>query len=200
MSTTTPLASKANTNRAKRKSAAAKSTGEPTFADILPQLASADIETRSKTADASAIRARRGEYAVVAIRAAYGETLVADEVQESLLSSGIAKGTVSKMVTVLRALQAGKITTANVNSLNGAYNLVKDIEKIEKGHSTPAPGVIPIGGTEPVTITPDDALSIILQSIKSAGDGDAVFKAAGAWITRFTTDVSALTKSVEEAE
>ena len=39
-------------------------------------------------------------------------------------------------------------------------------------------------------------MSLILDTIRAAGDPDAVFKAAGDWITRLTNEITALTRAV----
>ena len=47
----------------------------------------------------------------------------------------------------------------------------------------------------------DDAVALILEDISNAGGGDpdAVFKAAGEWITRLTNEISELTRTVGAA-
>ena len=175
---------------------------EPDFEQLSEQLAIADAKARSMAADAGQARAERSTVAVSAIKAAYREKVSTKEVRARLLAAGVLKGTVSKIVTVVGALNDRTIDISDVKSLNGAYSLVKTATAAPKITTTsgpitpePEPAATPV---KPVT--PEQALKIIIASIKAEKDPDKAFKLGGEWITRITNEITDALKSVEEEE
>jgi len=183
----------------------AKATIEPQFSKLVNQLSKADAASKSLSADSSAARAEKNAVAVVTIKAAYAERLDVESVRKALLDGGVLKGTVSKITTILSALRGRLIKPSDVKSLNGAYTIVKEIEKIEKAN-TVAPGGFNADGEpfavapEPVVATtPDEAFEVILNAIRSVTDADEAFTLAGEWITRFTNGVSEVLKDKDSS-
>ena len=176
--------------------------GEPDFITLSAALAAADARARSSAADAGAARAERSTVAVQAIKAAFREVLNGENVRDDLLKAGVLKGTVSKIVTVLNALKEGVITATDVKSLNGAYNLVKSVRLAGTAAGPSAAPGVPFSAPTPAVVatTPDEAMSIIVNAIKSISDPDEAFKMGGEWITRVTNEISAALKSREDDE
>ena len=171
------------------------------FNNLVGELSTADALARSTSSDASQARASRSGLAVGVIGAAFSAEIPSRTVRESLLDGGVLKGTVSKIISILDALHGELITMGEVKSLNGAYTLQKERRTRPAAVITPSepettPATTPALPAKPTT--PDEAVAIILDAIKSAGNSDAVFKAAGEWITRITNDISALTRAVED--
>lgn len=164
------------------------------------QLAEAEAVSRYKSADATQARAAKSAAAVNLITTAHLQVVDPDELRETLLDAGILKGTVSKIVTVIYGLGTSLITLDDVKSLNGAYNAVKAAEAAAKAmlsaFSSPGGETLEAVPSSFITVTPDDALNIILHSIQKAGDADAVYRAAGDWIDKITNAISAVTRKV----
>lgn len=179
-----------------------KKAVEPTFADLVTDLASADAEARVTSANASESRERRSTVAVDAIKAAYTEKIDSEVVRETLLASSILKGTVSKIVTILDALRDHIISPGDISSLNGAYISVKAARAIAAGAVSTALSGVPFSTTAPpvVATTPEEALKIILDSIKSITDPDEQLKAVGEWITKTTNALTSLAKSITDGD
>lgn len=126
------------------------------------------------------------------------------KLRAEMISRGVAKGTASKINTVLAALYEGKIMPSDVRSLSSAYASVKALEKVAREAAAAAASsgaASPATATAPTLIappTPDEALDIILESIRTAGGGaeDAVFRAAGDWIDKITSAISDLTRNL----
>lgn len=176
-----------------------KTTTHTKFNNLVGELSTADALARSTSSDASQARASRSGLAVGVIGAAFSAAIPSRTVRESLLDGGVLKGTVSKIISILDALDRELITMGEVKSLNGAYTLQKERRTRPAAVITPSePEKTPALPVKPTT--PDEAVAIILDAIKSAGKPDAVFKAAGEWITRITNDISALTRAVEDDE
>lgn len=177
-----------------------KTAAEPTFSNLVTQLSAADTAARAASADSSAARERRSTIAVTTIKAAFSEKLDPEVVRTTLIDAGVLKGTVSKIVTVLRALEKRILAPEDVNSLNGAYNTVKMVEKIA---STPAPAPAEPFAVAPepvVATTPNEALEIIIASIKSITDPDEALKAGGEWMTKVTNAITVALKEITDAE
>lgn len=184
--------------KASKKRPKPRAEGEPSFEDLSVALAVADAKARATSADAGQARGERSTIAVSTIKAAYSETLTGESVRESLLGAGVLKGTVSKIVTVLTALQEGVISPVDVKSLNGAYNLVKQVR------ATTLAAAAALGGTGAPTVvtaapghvvTPEEALEVILLTITSEKDADKAFKLGGEWITKVTNAITAALKA-----
>lgn len=179
---------------------ATKKAVEPKFEGLAKDLATADAKARAASGDASQARAERSTIATDTIKAAYAEKIDANDVRTGLLGAGVLKGTVSKIVTILNALNASLLTTADVKSLNGAYSLIKQIEKTAAaaaaagttGATAPTPSVAV------VATTPDEALDIIIDAIRAETDLDKQFELAGIWMTKITDRITAVTKEHEE--
>jgi hypothetical protein len=97
---------------------------EPKFSELGPQLAQAEAIAKTKGADATAARAQKSSIAVSAIHAAVNEKIEPENVKNDLLFAGVLKGTVSKIVTVINAVNAGTLSLDDVVSLSGAYTAV----------------------------------------------------------------------------
>lgn len=179
-----------------------KKEPEATFGALAVELSAADAEARRTSADAGQARAKRSEVAVNTIKAAFREKLGHTGVRNDLLGAGVLKGTVSKIVTVLAALDAGTITPSDVKSLNAAYNLVKSVAAAAAG-TAPAPAS---GASTPGTpasagltaTTPEEALKIILHEITSQTDPDKAFEIGGKWITKVTNAITEILKKIDD--
>ena len=175
-----------------------KVTGEPTFADTAKSLASADAKARETGADANQAKAARSTAAVSAIRAAWHEKMAPEDVRSALLSVDVLKGTVSKIVTILTAMQAKTITLRDVKSLNGAYTLVKAAEVA--GRATATAGAAPSPAPAKSITTPEEALKLIIAVVTAEKDPDKALVLAGEWITKITNGLMAAAKESEEEE
>lgn len=176
---------------------------EPDFEQLTRDLAAADAAARSTSADASAARANRSDVAVSAIRAAFREGINPEDVRTDLLDAGVLKGTVSKIVTVLNALNDKILGVGDVKSLNGAYSTVKAVHKVSAGTSFAATGVpfaTTPSGPPVVATTPEEAMKVIVNAVKSVVDPDEAFKLAGEWITRITNQITAALKNREDED
>jgi hypothetical protein len=184
------------------KPAKGKKEPEESFADLAVDLSAADAKARATSADAGQARAERSTIAVSAIKAAFREKIDGSMVRRDLIDAGVLKGTASKIVTVLAALNDGTITPSDVKSLNGAYNLVKSVAAATAG--SPSVGVSSTGSTATVTApglgiaTPDEALKIILHEITSQTDPDKAFKIGGEWITKVTNAITEILKKIDD--
>lgn len=166
------------------------------FKRLTSELAEADLVARAATSDASAARERKSTVAVEAIHAAFKEKLSPEDVRTQLIDAGILKGTVSKIVTVLTALANTDLDIKNVNSLNGSYTLVKQIEaaKLSAATGGVAEGAAP---TPKAASTPKEALEIIIDAIKAAKDP---YAAASEWLTTVTNRITTLTAELADAD
>ena len=108
----------------------------------IAELANAEAEAKNANATSTAARAKKSSAAVGVIYAATG--LGADEksLRASLLGAGIPKGTVSKILTVIRADAEGKIDLWAIDkdktSLSGLYALATKGETVEGVETAPA--------------------------------------------------------------
>jgi hypothetical protein len=199
---------------ATKKSAAPATVTEPTFSDLTLDLAAADAKARITSADAGQARAERSSIAVHTIAAAFAEAIAPEVVRRELLDVGVLKGTVSKIVTVLSALNAGTIVSSDIKSLNGAYNLVKSASKAALAASRlamaaasatsatpwPAPAA-PAAPPEPKYATkPSEALEVIVEFVKAERDPDKAFKLGGEWITKVTNAITDALKSIGDGD
>lgn len=176
---------------------------EPKFETLVTDMSAADAEARSTSADATQARGKRSTVAVQTILAAHAEKIEAGAARKQLIEAGVLKGTASKIATILTALSNKTIKPSDVKSLNGAYSTVKAAEEAGRAAalgvsataaSTPAPA------PAVVATTPEAAMQVILDSIRKAGDPDAVFKSAGEWITKITNEISDLTRTFGAGE
>jgi hypothetical protein len=193
----------ANTAESTTKKPAAKRPAKVTdhqFEALATQLATAEQTAKARSADASQARADRQNLAVGAIKAAIAEKVDGAVVRSTLLGAGVLKGTVSKIVTVIDAINSGVLQVGDIKSLNGAYSLVKEAQRAAAEVKAGANTTVPQAATGPVqkigAQTPDEALKLILDAIKNAGSEDAVLKAASEWITKVTDGITKITSKV----
>ena len=169
---------------------------------LATELASIEAEVKLTSANLSQIRSNRQRSAVGVIQEAASLTSTSDpmpysEVRSTLLSHGILKGTVSKILTVVQAMNDGVISPSDVKSLNSGYAAVK---LALAAHPSPEPSSTTTASSAapghvcppPAPPTPDEALEVILHTIKTSGD---VFKAAGEWIEKVTNAISDVTRA-----
>ena len=167
------------------------------FATLAADLGIAEADTKAKTGDATAARNKKQTVATAAIKAAFSESVDTADVRAALLDAGVLKGTVSKITTVIDALVEGIIEVSSVESLNGAYNLVKKLRLIEKeaeylaAHPTAKPAKV----AAVVATTPGEALEILLSVIRDEPDVDEAFVLGGKLITKVTNAVTKITKA-----
>ena len=174
---------------------------------LATELASIEAEAKLTSANLSQIRSNRQRSAVGVIQEAVSLTALTtsggsgdmtySEVRGTLLSHGILKGTVSKILTVVQALNDGVISPSDVKSLNSGYAAVKLALAVHSSPepSSPEPSSSAAPGhvcPPPAPPTPDEALEVILHTIKTSGD---VFKAAGEWIEKVTNAISDVTRA-----
>lgn len=185
-----------------RAKTAKSASPEPSFSDLVTDLSIADFDARTASANASEARNKRSTIAVSTIHAAFREKHLADNVRAALLDGGVLKGTVSKIVTVLDALHAGIIVPVDVVSLNGAYTSVKAYYKAVAASGILTPGAVPYSTPVPATVatTPEDALQIIIDTVKSISDPEEAFRVGGEWMTRVTNGITDVLKSREDDE
>ena len=174
------------------------------FNAVALQLATADEKARVTSSDAGAARAERGFYAVQAIHAAVSEEKSVEDVRETLLDAGVLKGTVSKITTIVSAVMAGDLLLGQIKSLNGAYTAVKAASKGRIVGGGSAVGAIPLTyayPVEPVTVTtPDEALTLIIDTVKSITDPDEAYRVGGEWITKITNGITAALKAIDDGD
>lgn len=118
-----------------------KSTTEPTVTieSAILELASAEAEAKNVNAEASIVRAKKSSAAVGVIRVAHAGGYEEKSLRSGLLSAGVPKGTASKIITVLRAIDEGKITPTleEGSSLSGLYALATKSEAVDEVESAP---------------------------------------------------------------
>lgn len=176
-------------------------TPTTSFHDIVEALQRHDLAARSASADASQARTARNAVAVGVIKSALEEKVLHDRARRELLDRGILKGTVSKIITVLRAIEDGLMKVEDVKSLSGAYNQAKAARIAVSSPPATATATAPATASATIALAnADDAVALILEAISNAGGGDpdAVFKAGGEWITRLTNEISDLIRRVGE--
>ena len=191
---------------AKTPATKAASTTEPKFDTLVADLSKADAAARSASSDANQARNARNGVAVDTIRAAVRESLDPENVRTALVAGGVLKGTASKIGTILKAIEDKHIKLDEVKSLSGAYTAAKAarLAAVSAPFTAGAAATTAPAPTSTATVTmanADDAVALILEDISNAGGGDpdAVFKAAGEWITRLTNEISELTRTVGAA-
>lgn len=177
----------------------------PTFAEAANELATAESVAKSISADAGQARAVRSEKAIATILAAYRGAIPDDEIRNALLDAGVLKGTVSKIITIVNALQSRTIEPGDLKSLNGAYGLVKSVQSATAatiaGQSTNNTATAFAAPTPAVVATsPEEAMQIIVTAVLSVNDPDERFKLGGEWITKFTTKISDALNGASEGE
>jgi len=170
------------------------------FTDLAANLATAEAEAKTASADAGVARLKRSTVAVEAIKAAFAEKIAGEDIRKTLLDQGVLKGTVSKIVTIVNALNDGVLVTSDVKSLNGAYTTVIAHAAALRGASTATGGTIPTPTVVKGATTPEEAWALILDSIRAERDPDKQYKLGGEWITKATNEISDLLKNSEPEE
>lgn len=175
--------------------AMAPGSPEPTFADLTTELATAERESKGLSEDAKAAKAKRSTTAVQTIKAAYSEKVDHNDVRTDLLAAGVLKGTVSKIITILVALDSGVLYVKDVQSLNGAYTAVKTLT----GTGAAAVAATTTGKAAKVSAaTPDEAIKLIVDYLRSITDEPARFAEAGELMTKFTNAITDAMKEEDE--
>lgn len=137
-----------------------KTTKTPTAKTVdklILAFAEKDQIHRAKTADATQSRADRSAAAVELILTAQ-ETGACNSddattaFRAALLESGVLKGTVSKVISVIVAINEGRLDRSEVASLNGAWTLAKRRYE-ERSAALAALGAAAAAASLPVTIT-----------------------------------------------
>jgi len=171
---------------------------EPDFSALVGELSKAESLSKATRADATAATHEKQRVAVSTIKAAYSEKLDSKEVRRALLEGGVLKGTVSKIVQILDALNAKTITLADVKSLNAGYEATKSAAA---GAAAAARVTSPPPAPAPVKLhTPEDALAVIVAHIRAQKDADAQFKEAGVWLSKCTTTITELVKELDDSD
>lgn len=178
--------------------------------DLSSKLAAAESASKTASDDAKQARAQQQQSAVDIVKFLV-ETPPVDSVtgvahgdyvlRRLMLDEGVLKGTVSKILTVVAGISSGHIALSDVKSLNGSYTAVK---QALKHIATPATATspAPVPAPVPAEPTPEEAMKIIIKSIRNAGDKseEAVYQAASDWISRITEEISKVTRAVAEGE
>ena len=174
--------------------------------DLSSKLAAAESVSKTASDDAKQARAQQQQSAVDIVKflvetppidsvtgVAHGDYVL----RRLMLDEGVLKGTVSKILTVVNGINSGHIALSDVKSLNGSYTAVKQALK-----PSPAPATSPATPPTPAEPTPEEAMKIIIKSIRNAGDKseEAVYQAASDWISRITEEISKVTRAVAEGE
>ena len=180
--------------------------------DLSSKLAAAESASKTASDDAKQARAQQQQSAVDIVKFLV-ETPPVDSVtgvahgdyvlRRLMLDEGVLKGTVSKILTVVNGIKGGYIALSDVKSLNGSYTAVKQALKPSTAPATsPAPAPAPAPASAPAEPTPEEAMKIIIKSIRNAGDKseEAVFQAASEWIRRITEEISEVTRAVSLGE
>lgn len=177
--------------------------------DLSSKLAAAESASKTASDDAKQARAQQQQSAVDIVKFLV-ETPPVDSVtgvahteyvlRRLMLDEGVLKGTVSKILTVVQGINNGHIALSDVKSLNGSYTAVK--QALKHIATSTAPATAPAPAPEPVEPTPEEAMKIILKSIRNAGNKseEAVYQAASDWISRITEEISKVTRAVAEGE
>ena len=178
--------------------------------DLSIKLAAAESASKTASDDARQARAQQQQSAVDIVKflvetppidsvtgAAHGDYVL----RRLMLDEGVLKGTVSKILTVVNGINSGHIALSDVKSLNGSYTAVKQALK-HIAAPAPAPATSPAPAPAPAEPTPEEAMKIIIKSIRNAGDKseEAVYQAASDWISRITEEISKVTRAVAEGE
>ena len=178
--------------------------------DLSSKLAAAESASKTASDDAKQARAQQQQSAVDIVKFLV-ETPPVDSVtgvahgdyvlRRLMLDEGVLKGTVSKILTVVVGISEGHIALSDVKSLNGSYTAVKQALKHIAAPAT-SPATSPAPPPAPVEPTPEEAMKIIIKSIRNAGDKseEAVYQAASDWISRITEEISKVTRAVAEGE
>ena len=178
--------------------------------DLSSKLAAAESASKTASDDAKQARAQQQQSAVDIVKflvetppidsvtgVAHGDYVL----RRLMLDEGVLKGTVSKILTVVNGINSGHIALSDVKSLNGSYTAVKQALKHIAATAT-SPATSPAPAPVPAEPTPEEAMKIIIKSIRNAGDKseEAVYQAASDWISRITEEISKVTRAVAEGE
>ena len=179
--------------------------------DLSGKLAAAESASKTASDDAKQARAQQQQSAVDIVKflvetppidsvtgVAHGDYVL----RRLMLDEGVLKGTVSKILTVVNGINSGHIALSDVKSLNGSYTAVKQALKHIATSTAPATSPAPATPATPAEPTPEEAMKIIIKSIRNAGDKseEAVYQAASDWISRITEEISKVTRAVAEGE
>ena len=176
--------------------------------DLSSKLAAAESASKTASDDAKQARAQQQQSAVDIVKflvetppidsvtgVAHGEYVL----RRLMLDEGVPKGTVSKILTVVSGINSGHIALSDVKSLNGSYTAVKQaLKHIATTSTATATSPAPV----PAEPTPEEAMKIIIKSIRNAGNKseEAVYQAASEWISRITEEISKVTYAVARGE
>ncbi len=178
--------------------------------DLSSKLAAAESVSKTASDDARQARAQQQQSAVDIVKflvetppidsvtgVAHGDYVL----RRLMLDQGVLKGTVSKILTVVAGIKGGHIALSDVKSLNGSYTAVKQALKHIAAPAT-ATATSPAPAPAPAEPTPEEAMKIIIKSIRNAGNRseEAVFQAASEWIRRITEEISEVTRAVSLGE
>ena len=233
MASATATPSKSSTTKAAKQPVTPPQPKEPTAAQVAARekaladftrvadaLAAADAAVQIAGNESKQASAARASLATDALNAAIKAKLDTDTIRATLSKAQVLKGTVSKIVTVASAVQAGKISTADFKSLFEAYTKVSLANRIEKVNAFNAAAakagkplkVVPgtkVGEVAPPVIkevekvvmpAPKDALAVILKDIREAGDDDMILDRASYWVTELTSQITAITSKIGNAD
>lgn len=180
------------------------------FAELTQKLVKADSQSAAAGKKATQLKGNVSAIAVETILAAYAEKIDGEAVRVELTDAGVLKGTASKIGTVVTGLQQGVITIEQVESLSGAYGLVvaerKRVEAEKRAKDAEVSGKVAEKAgavalpAEVRVATPEEAFQIILNTIRNEPNVDKAYELAGSWITRFTTETTAITKAKASSE
>lgn len=186
------------------------------FTTLAAELASADLASQLAGNDKKEIDAQKATLATDALKAAIRSKADADAVRAVLADAGVLKGTISKIVTVVNAVAAGTIASGDFKSLYEGYKKVSTAARLDtitaKNIKRAAEGkpLLPVPGTSkenpPAPIirevekvvmpAPKDALKVILDDIKGAGDEDMILDRAAFWVSQLTTQITEITSKI----
>lgn len=158
---------------------------------------------------ATTARSHRSEHALAIIRTlsgdASGEPL--DGVRQTMLDAGVRKGTVSKILTVTKAVRDGKIRVEDFKSLSGGYRLAKLEPVTDVGPELPDAAPAPVVEVREVEIrvvekkyeSPEEMIeAFVKQFVKSKRDKKARYLESGRLIGLITDAITKAAPAPEE--
>lgn len=171
------------------------------FINLVTDLAHIEAVVADKSADAGQARAQKSSIAVDVILAVFDQSIPAEDVHTTLLENGIAKGTVSKIETVVAALRSGNLTPDQITTLYGAY-------KLAKGPQDPKPVktekvIVTKEVSVPAKYTKKGAFEYLIGLVDSEPDVDKALAISSKLLTEFTKLIGGVNKKLlasEEAE
>lgn len=186
------------------------------FAELASALAAADLNARVKGDDSKQAAAARASLATDALKAAVKSKADGEAIRKTLADAGVLKGTASKIVTVVVAVAAGQIDPGEFKTLYEGYskvslaNRVAAVNAFNANAAKNGKPLKPVPGTSkeqpPVPIIkevdrvvmphPKDALQVILDDIKNAGDDDMILDRAAFWVGELTSKITGITSKI----